>query len=307
MKRNIMLFLGLAVMGLMVFCCESVVDQQSEENAPQFGEMLAVDSSSAFVMTREMCQSDPGYWALGYRNLGQCLRYVQTGGGTPPSIYDDEGNVYPMVKIGEQWWMAENLKTTQYNDGEEIEYHDPEQHGSTGAYYVWYDNDESHGSVYGALYGYGAVESGKLCPIGWRVPEWEDFYELGKFLGYYDEEENIWELAGGKMKTTGTIEGGDGLWWAPNTGATNESGWSGVPGGSFYLLTEGHKKEPVYSYFFRDLGNHGYWHIEGSKSFYYIHLAHDNDNLLHAEGRKLIIEFPHETRIGVSVRCIMDR
>ena len=74
------------------------------------------------------------------------------------TVTDIEGNVYKTVKIGSQWWMAENLKTTKYTDGNPI-------YG-----YSWYGNDITNKNIYGALYNWDAVESGKLAPQGWHIP-----------------------------------------------------------------------------------------------------------------------------------------
>ncbi|MFO7721708.1 MAG: fibrobacter succinogenes major paralogous domain-containing protein [Bacteroidales bacterium] len=145
----------------------------------------------------------------------------------PGTVKDTDGNTYKIVEIGDQWWMAENLKTTRYNDGTLI----PNQPDdtlwvdlTTGAY-CWYDNNYNNlGSVYGALYNWFAVSTGKLCPQGWHVPTDEEWTKIISYLGELT-------VAGGKLKTTGTFEGGTGLWRDPNTDATNESGFLGLPGG----------------------------------------------------------------------------
>ncbi len=122
--------------------------------------------------------------------------------------------------------MAENLKTTRYNDGTPIpNVTDDEQweNLSIGAY-CWYDNDRNNGETYGALYNWYAVNTSKLCPQGWRVPTDNDWTALIDYLGGG-------EIAGGKLKATGTLEAGDGLWNDPNEGATNETGFFALPGG----------------------------------------------------------------------------
>jgi uncharacterized protein (TIGR02145 family) len=141
---------------------------------------------------------------------------------------DFDGNVYKTIKIGTQWWMAENLKTTHYNDGTPI----PEVteylawRYSTTPGYCWFDNDSvTNKNLYGALYNWYAVNTGKLAPTGWHVPTDLEWWTLINYLGG-------WEVAGGKMKSVGTIEAGTGLWYAPNTGATNESGFSAIPAGT---------------------------------------------------------------------------
>ncbi len=142
------------------------------------------------------------------------------------TVTDIDGNEYETVKIGEQWWMAENLKVRRYNDGANIDYpvgnHDWMDR-TTGAY-NWYDHDyDNYGSVYGALYNWHAIETGNLCPEGWVVPSNAEWIALTWHLGGYD-------VAGGKLKSTRTEPDPHPRWDSPNQGATNESGFSALPG-----------------------------------------------------------------------------
>lgn len=138
------------------------------------------------------------------------------------NLIDIEGNEYKTVQIGTQIWMAENLRTTKYNDGTPIpnvtEF--GEWQGlSTGAY-AWYDNDEATNKhLFGALYNGYAVETGKLAPQGWHIPTNEEWEILADYLGGKN-------VAGGKLKERGTNN-----WDAPNTDATNEVGFTALPGG----------------------------------------------------------------------------
>ncbi|RIH63819.1 hypothetical protein D1164_17955 [Mariniphaga sediminis] len=134
--------------------------------------------------------------------------------GEYPTFTDTrDGHVYKIVTIGNQTWMAENLA---YDAG-------------TGCYA--YNNDESNVAIYGRLYTWNAAMAGGttpgaqgISPDGWHIPTIAEWEELRSYLGGE-------EVAGGKMKTTGTIQDGTGLWVTPNTAATNESGFSGLPGG----------------------------------------------------------------------------
>jgi len=138
--------------------------------------------------------------------------------GTPEQIEtgtvtDIDGNTYRTVKIGTQWWMAENLRVT----------HDPAGNPIQSRIYA---NDESHLSVYGRLYTWdvamnGATEPGAqgIAADGWHIPSDEDWNTLFTFLGGES-------MAGGKLKEAGTEH-----WDAPNAGATNASGFAGRPGG----------------------------------------------------------------------------
>jgi uncharacterized protein (TIGR02145 family) len=137
-------------------------------------------------------------------------------------VTDIDGNIYPTVKIGEQVWMAENLKVTKYNDGTAI----PNVTDNTvwaalttGAY-CWYNNDATtYKATYGALYNWYAVNTNKLAPTGWHVPIDEEWTTLTNYLGGVD-------VAGGKLKEVGTTH-----WQSPNTGATNETSFTALPGG----------------------------------------------------------------------------
>jgi uncharacterized protein (TIGR02145 family) len=124
--------------------------------------------------------------------------------------------------LGNQIWFAENLRTTRYANGIEI----PLILGNnafkvyTKGARCYYENDEQLIPVFGMMYNwYAAVDSCRLCPEGWHVPSDEEWEILIDFLGGA-------EIAGGKMKSTDTS-----LWKSPNVGATNESGFSVLPGG----------------------------------------------------------------------------
>jgi uncharacterized protein (TIGR02145 family) len=138
------------------------------------------------------------------------------------TVTDIDGNLYSTVTIGTQIWMAENLKTTKYKDGTPIN-----DTGNTvwrGRFaptdYCWFNNDSaSYAQTYGALYSWSTVETGNLCPAGWHVPTHAEWTTLTEYLGGES-------VAGGKLKETGTTH-----WYSPNTGATNETGFTALPGG----------------------------------------------------------------------------
>jgi len=141
---------------------------------------------------------------------------------------DFDNNFYPVVTIGDQTWMAENLKVTHYQTGDEIPniIDGPLWSGlSTGAY-CWYSNDISWKDAYGALYNwYAVVDSRELCPAGWHTPSNDEWAILTNYLGGEGE-------VGGKMKSTRTEPNAHPRWNSPNESATNESGFSALPGGS---------------------------------------------------------------------------
>lgn len=140
------------------------------------------------------------------------------------TVTDIDGNVYQTVTIGTQVWMVENLKTTKFRDGTSIQNitDESEWYKITSPAYCWYNNDISNKRTYGALYNWYAVNTGKLAPTGWHVPTDDEWTTLYTYLGGAD-------FAGGKMKETGTAH-----WESPNTGATNMSGFTGLPGGFQY-------------------------------------------------------------------------
>ncbi|HPF01964.1 MAG TPA: FISUMP domain-containing protein [Bacteroidales bacterium] len=147
---------------------------------------------------------------------------------------DGSGNTYPVVNIGSakgepvnygpgeekgvQIWMAENLKTSIFNDGTAISNvtGGAAWSTSTGPAWCWYNNTPGD---YGMLYNWHAVETKKLCPAGFRVPTDEEWQALVQYLGGA-------MAAGGKLKETGNAH-----WADPNSGATNSSGFSAFGGG----------------------------------------------------------------------------
>jgi uncharacterized protein (TIGR02145 family) len=139
------------------------------------------------------------------------------------TVTDIDGNVYRTVKIGTQIWMAENLKTTKYRNGDPIpNVTDNPQWISlkTGALCL-YKNDEANKATYGCLYNWFAVaDTRSIAPIGWHVPTDAELTILIDLLGGQ-------VAAGGKLKEAGTAH-----WSGPNTGATNSSGFTALPGGS---------------------------------------------------------------------------
>lgn len=146
---------------------------------------------------------------------------------------DYDGNVYKAITIGTQTWMAENLKTTKYNDGSGIPNltNTTQWRSTTSGAYCWYNNNETaYKDTYGALYNWYAVNSGKLCPTGWHVPSDAEWKQLEMHLGMSQAtaDQTEWRGApvGGMLKETDITH-----WQSPNTGATNETGFTGLPAG----------------------------------------------------------------------------
>lgn len=144
------------------------------------------------------------------------------------TVTDQEGNIYNTVTIGTKIWMAENLRSTKYNDGTPIPYLTSSDEWSNligddwseRTAYCNYKNTVNTDTIatFGRLYNYYTVYTGKLAPLGWHVATEDDWAMLIDNLG--DES-----IAGGKLKETGTKH-----WISPNTGATNETGFTALPG-----------------------------------------------------------------------------
>jgi len=189
-----------------------------------------------------------------------------------------DGQIYKAVTIGDQVWMAENLKTTKYNDYTDIPHitDSAEWDNLTSPGYCWYNNDETtNKDTYGALYNWYTVGSNKLCPVCWHIPSDAEWITLETYLGSMS-------FAGGKMKETGTTH-----WISPNTGATNESGFTALPGGHRYFNGS-----------FDYVGNKGFWwsSTENIPGYAWGRLMSFNS--------RIVNRFSLSMTFGVSVRCI---
>ena len=199
----------------------------------------------------------------------------------PPitTVTDYDGNVYDIITIGTQDWLKQNLKTTHYKNGAAITYPGTDntawQNNTTGAY-AWYNNDEAtYKNTYGALYNWYAVNTGNLCPTGWHVPTDAEWTTLTNYLGGES-------IAGGKLKATT-------LWNSPNTGATNSSGFTALPGG-------GRRYDGAYD----DIGYSGLWwsSTESSTAYaWYRYMSYFFSNAYRYDSYKTS---------GFSVRCLSD-
>jgi uncharacterized protein (TIGR02145 family) len=201
------------------------------------------------------------------------------------SMTDQEGNVYKTIVIGTQEWMAENLNTRIYRNGDAIPTNldNATWQATTNGAWAYFNNAASYSCPYGKLYNwYACVDTRQLCPAGWHVPTDEEWSILTGYLGGGS-------VAGGKMKTTGTIETATGMWTTANTPATNNSGFSGSPGGL----------RDYYGYYY-DIGYYGSW---WSTSEYEIDYAR---NCYLSYGSDDAISGGNYKQTGFSVRCLRD-
>ncbi len=187
------------------------------------------------------------------------------------------------VTIGDQEWMAENLNVVKFRNGDPIPHaqtdEEWQQAGENGQpAWCYYDNDPANGKIYGKLYNWYAVNDWRgLAPEDWRIPSDEDWLKLIKLLGGED-------VAGGKLKATDTT-----YWQSPNNGATNETGFTALPGG--YRSTSG-----TFDY----IGGYGHWWSATGLNTYY---AWDRDMRY---GDSYVYRGNGSKELGFSVRCLRD-
>lgn len=199
-------------------------------------------------------------------------------------LYDTRnGNQYRTVQIVDQCWMAENLNIGVRINGSE----DMQDNGVLEKY--CYNDDDGNCDVYGGLYQWNELmqytyewNAKGISPDGWHIPSQAEFSLLANNIGGY-------EIAGGKLKTTGTIEEGNGYWHSPNSGATDEYNFSILPAGN---------RRP--GYFFEPQGNRGYFWTStetDDNRVWYRRINYYNEAFEGWENTK---------EKGFSVRCILD-
>ena len=193
-------------------------------------------------------------------------------------VTDIDGNTYQTIIINGQEWMAENLRTTKYANGDPIPNLTDDTQWSNLATGAWahYNNDSQYENPYGKLYNwYTVADPRNVCPTGWHVPTDSEYTLLTDYLGGEP-------VAGGKMKRTGTQ-----YWISPNTDATNESSFSGLPCG-------GRNSNGS----FNGIGVNGYWWSStenGTISAWFRYLDYSFGSVSRDTNGK---------RNGFSVRCI---
>ena len=198
---------------------------------------------------------------------------------TDLTVVDMDGNTYHTKVIGTQTWMVENLKTTTYRNGDPIPYlTDPtDWENSTSGAYCECDDDPSNTSDYGYLYNWYVISDARgIAPEGWHIPSEAEWATMVDFLGGE-------AIAGDKLKESGTDH------WIVNTDASNESGFTGLPGGY---------RSSIGTYY--DFGEFGLWWTSTNSSVtssYYYSLSAYNSAVNYDS---------HPNIDGSSIRCVKD-
>lgn len=205
------------------------------------------------------------------------------------TLMDIDGNSYKTVKIGNQLWMAENLRVTHYANGDPIPNVTSDRqwerigfiiNGLQGAY-CYYNNDVNNHRTYGCLYNWFAIiDSRSICPTGWHIPTDKEWKILETNLGGSS-------VAGGKIK-----ESGNTYWDFPNSGANNESGFCALPGG--YRNPDGsyHSIGSIAQFWSSTEGSNNSWDWVFSRSL----RCYGSD----------VSPNPVSKASGLSVRCVRD-
>ena len=221
---------------------------------------------------------DTKYYVRAY-----ALNSADTSYGNPlefttlDGILDIDSNGYQTVTIGTQIWLSKNLATSKYNDGNDIPFVDDYilfSQLQTPAF-GWIENLEDSKNPYGAVYNWYTVGTGKLCPTGWHVPTNNDWNTLVTFLGGTS-------IAGGKLKEKGIKN-----WSKPNTGATDDFGFTALPTG-----------RGIYDYYNRSKEAHWWSASSMSGDGYCWHVLYNESSLFRTWG---------QNNLGLTVRCVKDQ
>lgn len=225
------------------------------------------------------------------KNKGDIYAPYKIVSNLGPGVEDVDGNFYTTIILGNgQEWMGENLNTTRYANGDTIPNVKCNKVWAELDYGAWsyYNNDSTYEQPYGKLYNWFVIgDSRNVCPSGWHIPTDKEWTILVRYLDPIAM--NNTNDAGGKMKTTGSIENEDSYWETPNKGAGNESGFSALPGG--YRYNEGS---------FYNIGKNGYWwsstmHDPASAWSRYIYSKFD-----------VVSRYYYYKKGGFSIRCLKD-
>jgi len=196
------------------------------------------------------------------------------------TVTDVDGNTYKTVRIGDQVWMTENLRTSKYADGTSItNVTESSQWNIASKNSMWcnYNNDSQNDKIYGKLYNWYAVKKGKLCPTSWHVPKASEWEKLVDFLAA-KEGTDLKSKSGWNENEDGTSGNG-----------THDYGWFALPGG--YRQANGD---------FNYIGSEGsWWSLSKKNGEFAWNFALESSN-------SSISEYYSVKKFGLSVRCIKD-
>jgi uncharacterized protein (TIGR02145 family) len=264
---------------------------------PNMGNMRAEDGSgvgSFSTILRNLIPSTTYYVRSYAKNSQGVVVYgndVSFSTGTPipgmrcpgtPSVTDIDGNLYYTVQIGTQCWTQSNLKASKYRNGDNIPtgLSNSAWENTTAGAYAIYNNDPVNDGLYGKLYNhYAVMDTRGLCPTGWHVPTDGEWSVLENFLGGYILSENAAEMLKGPAQ---------GDWNRPNSGVTNSTGFTALPGGLRYGFGA-----------FANIGGYsGFWSSSNT--------GLDAWNRGLGAGRHPIERSNYSRNNGFSIRCLKD-
>jgi uncharacterized protein (TIGR02145 family) len=190
-------------------------------------------------------------------------------------VEDVDGNTYKTVVIGNQIWMAENLKTTKFNNTTSINFgiENASWENNTNGTYTWYSNNIDYKETYGALYSWHAVNTGMLCPAGWHVPTNTEWFSLVEYIG---------GQVGAALKATSG--------WTNNGNGTDKYGFTALPGGS----------RNYYDHSFYSIGMNAYWWSSTNIS------TNTAWSIFVSSGSGSVTTNDLNVNSGFSVRCVKD-
>jgi len=282
------------------------------------GEVVATEEASTVIYNWNTADLEIGPYVLSAvgtddgekSTAANIIVLLDTPGGLNPdltygSVSDIDGNAYATIEFGTQVWMAENLKVSHYPDGtpitpisDEAEWNDMTPDVQA---YCWYNNLTEYSDTSGALYTWAAAMNGELssdtipsgiqgiCPDGWHLPSDAEWKILEMFLGMTQADADNYDWRGsdegGQLKETGFSN-----WAFPNTGGSNSSGFTAVPGG-FRSAKGGFYSVDRDATFLSSKAE------EGTNNAWYRTLNH---------GRGQVYRQHNDMRLGLSVRCVLD-
>ena len=212
------------------------------DSTPDYGELVSTNQSGTSYNLNTLNNATTYYWKIvakdnnGNETTGDTWQFTTTNGGGTGTVTDIDGNVYQTIMIGNQEWMAENLKVTHYRNGDAIPtgLSNSSWSSTTSGAYAVYNDNESYADTYGYLYNWYAVDDERgIAPEGWHIASDEEWMELEMALGMSESEANSTGFRGTDQGSQ--LAGNSSLWTSgnlENNGAFGTSGFTALPGGS---------------------------------------------------------------------------